>query len=215
MYFTYREENRTFQDFGLYQSLGATVTGLAEPEVVPTVVVTYGTLQALGVQPEFGRWFSQADDTPGSPETVILTYGYWQRRFGGDPSVVGRTLTIDTEPHTVIGVMPAGFDFRNKPDLILPQRFEREANADQARMLAIQWRRCARSKADNGVSSDTCRASHPGGESQRSTVGCDNQRATTWPQRLRAWAQPTIHDEPATRCPLPGRLEFSTGLIVG
>jgi len=160
MYFTYREENRTFQDFGVYQSLGATVTGLAEPDVVPTLVVTYGTLQALGVQPKFGRWFSQADDTPGSPETVILTYGYWQRRFGGDPSVIGRILTIDQHPHTVIGVMPAGFDFRNKPDLILPQRFERDklflggfsydgiarlkpgvtlqqANADQARMLAI------------------------------------------------------------------------------
>jgi putative ABC transport system permease protein len=128
--------------------------------VVPTLVVTYGTLQALGVQPKFGRWFSQADDTPGSPQTVILNYAYWQRRFGGDPSVVGRTLTIDTEPHVVIGVMPAGFDFRNKPDLILPERFERDkvflgqfgfqgiarlksgvtlqqADADQARMLAI------------------------------------------------------------------------------
>ncbi len=126
MYFTYREENRTFQDFGVYRSRGATVTGLAEPDVVPTLVVSYGTLQALGVQPKVGRWFSQADDTPGSPETVILNYGYWQRRYGGDPSVVGRTLTIDQHPHTVIGVMPAGFDFRSSPDLILPQRLERE-----------------------------------------------------------------------------------------
>ena len=160
MYFTYREESRTFQEFGLYTNSGASVTGVAEPEVVPALFVTYGTLQALGVQPKVGRWFSQADDTPGSAETVILTHGYWQRRFGGDPSVVGRTLTVDTRPHTVIGVMPAGFDFRNKPDLILPQRLERdqlflggfsfqgiarlkpgvtlqEANADQARMLAI------------------------------------------------------------------------------
>jgi putative ABC transport system permease protein len=166
MYFTYREENRSFQDFGLYQGYGATVTGLAEPDVVPAVLVTYGTLQALGVQPKIGRWFSQADDTPGSPQTVILNYNYWQRRFGGDPSVVGRTLTINTDPHMVIGVMPAGFDFSaNKPDLILPQRLERDklflgqfafrgvarlkpgvtlqqANADLARMLAIwltQW----------------------------------------------------------------------------
>jgi len=160
MYFTYREENRTFQDFGLYRSAGATVTGLAEPDVVPTLSVTYGTLQALGVPPKLGRWFSQADDTPGSPQTVILNYGYWQRRFGGDPSVLGRTLTIDTEPHTVIGVMPAGFEFVNNPDLILPQQLERDkvflgqlsypgiarlkpgvtlqqANADLARMLAI------------------------------------------------------------------------------
>jgi putative ABC transport system permease protein len=144
----------------LYRNSGATVTGLAEPDVVPTVEVTYGTLQALGVRPQYGRWFSQADDTPGSPETVILTYGYWQRRFGGDASVVGRTLTIDTRPRTVIGVMPAGFDFRNNPDMILPERLDRatlslgefsnqgiarlkpgvtlqQANADQKRMLAI------------------------------------------------------------------------------
>ena len=53
-----------------------------------------------------GRWFSQTDDMPGSPETVMLTYGYWQRRFGGDTSIVGRTLTIDSRPRTVIGVMP-------------------------------------------------------------------------------------------------------------
>jgi predicted permease len=160
MYFTYREENRTFQDIGLYASAGSTVTGLAEPDVVPSISVTYGTLQALGVPPKFGRWFSQMDDTPGSPETVILTYGYWQRRFGGDPSVVGRTLTIDTQPRTVIGVMPAGVDFRNNPDLILPLQLDRaqlflgpfsfqgiarlkpgvtlqQANADQARMLGI------------------------------------------------------------------------------
>jgi putative ABC transport system permease protein len=161
MYFTYREESRTFQNFGLYARNGATVTGLGEPDVVPTLVVTYGTLQALGVQPKLGRWFSQADDTPGTPETVILNYGYWQRRFGADPAVVGRTLTIDQHPRTVIGVMPSGFDLKNnQPDLILPQRLERnkaflgqfgwqaiarlrpgvtlqQANADQARMIAI------------------------------------------------------------------------------
>jgi putative ABC transport system permease protein len=163
MYFTYREQNQTFQEIGLYENGGATVTGLAEPDVVPTLVVTYGTLQALGVQPKFGRWFSKTDDTPGSPQTVILSYAYWQRRFGADPSVLGRTVTIDTEPHVVIGVMPAGFDFRSNPDLILPERLDRnklflgpfdyqviarlkpgvtlqQANADQARMLAI-WLR--------------------------------------------------------------------------
>jgi hypothetical protein len=80
----------------------------------------------LGVKPLLGRWFSQADDAPGSPETVILTYGYWQRRFGGDKSIVGRTLTIDSKPHTVIGVMPREFRFQRDPELILPQRFERD-----------------------------------------------------------------------------------------
>ncbi len=160
MYFTYREENRSFQDIGLWSSGGATVTGLAEPEQPRALSVTFGTLQALGIQPILGRWFSQADDTPGSPETVILTYGYWQRRFGGDRSVIGRTMAIDGTPHSVIGVMPADFSFRNSPELILPQRFDRnkiflgnfsyqgiarlkpgvtfqQANADIARMLGI------------------------------------------------------------------------------
>ena len=160
MYFTYREENRTFQQVGLWQSDGASVTGIAEPELPRALIVTYGVLDALGVPPLLGRWFSQADDTPGSPETVILTYGYWQRRFAGDQTIVGRSLTVNGKPHIVIGVMPEGFQFQHDPELILPRMLERDklylgefshngiarlkpgvtleqANADQARMLGI------------------------------------------------------------------------------
>jgi predicted permease len=160
MYFTYREENRSFEQFGLWSSGGASVTGTAEPELPRALFVTYGVLDAVGVTPLLGRWFSQADDTPGSAETVMLSYGYWQRRFAGDTSIVGRTLTIDSRPHTVIGVMPKEFRFARDPELILPQRFQRnqqflgpfgslaiarlkpgvtieQANADVARMLGI------------------------------------------------------------------------------
>src|SRR5262249_37617633 len=85
MYFTYRDESRTFQNIGLWSTGGQSVTGIGEPEQVRTAFVTYGTLQALGVQPKLGRWFSEADDTPGTPgpDPVILTYGYWQRPVGG------------------------------------------------------------------------------------------------------------------------------------
>ncbi len=114
MYFTYRDENRTFQHFGVWSSNGARMTGTAEPELPRTLVVTYGVLDTLGVNPLFGRWFSQADDTPGTPETVILTYGYWQRRFGGDQSIIGRILTINSKPTTVIGVMPREFRFHTR-----------------------------------------------------------------------------------------------------
>lgn len=160
MYFTYREQNRTFQQFGLWESNGASVTGIAEPEMPRALMVTHGVLDTVGVQPLLGRWFSQADDTPGSPETVILSFGYWQRRFAGDRSIVGRTLTINSKPHTVIAVMPEEFRFERDPELILPLRFERKtlylgefgyngiarlkpgvslkrANADLARMLGI------------------------------------------------------------------------------
>ncbi|HZM93538.1 MAG TPA: ABC transporter permease [Vicinamibacterales bacterium] len=125
MYFTYREENRVFQYFGIWYVRGASLTGIAEPEQPRALFVTHGVLDALGVKPLLGRWFSEADDTPGSPETVMLTHGYWQRRFGGDTSIVGRTLTIDSRPRAVIGVMPADFRFQGDPELILPQRFER------------------------------------------------------------------------------------------
>ena len=160
MYFTYREENRSFEQFGVWSSSGVRVTGVAEPELPRALFVTYGVLDAVGVKPLLGRWFSQTDDAPGSPETVMLTYGYWQRRFGGDTSIVGRTLTIDSRPRTVIGVMPEAFRFQRDPELILPQRFERsaqflmnfsyqgiarlkpgvtieQANADVARLLGV------------------------------------------------------------------------------
>jgi cell division protein FtsX len=163
MYFTYREENQSFQRFGLWSLRAVSVTGAGEPDLPRALMVTYGVLDALDVPPLLGRWFSQADDTPGSPETVILTHDYWQRRFGGDRSIIGRVMTINLQPHTVIGVMPEAFRFQRDPVLILPQRFERsrvnlgtfayqgiarlkpgvtmaQANADLARLLGV-WLR--------------------------------------------------------------------------
>lgn len=103
------------------------MTGVRNPEQVRTLRVTDGTLQAVGVQPALGRWFSPEDDTPGTPETAILMYGYWQRALGSDPSIVGRTLTVDARPRDVVGVMPEGFRFLDvDADLIVPLRFDRE-----------------------------------------------------------------------------------------
>src|SRR5215472_4770035 len=161
---TYAENNQTFQEFGIWSPRVAAVTGLGSPEQVNTLLVTRGILPALGVQPALGRWFSRADDQPGAPETVILSTGYWQRRFGGDESVIGRMVTIDARPREVIGVMPArfsfrGFSFQVPADLILPSQLDlaqpqpdfgwvalarlkphatlAQANADVARMLPI------------------------------------------------------------------------------
>ena len=165
MYFTYREENQTFQDFGLAASGGASITGMGEPEQVRDMQTTYGTMQALGVQPVMGRLFTEADDTPGSanPDVVILSYGYWQRHFGGDKSVLGRGMIVDSTPRQIVGVMPAGFRFLDvEPELFTTARFDRsrvflgnhylhgvarlkpgvtlqQANADLGRMLEI-WK---------------------------------------------------------------------------
>src|SRR5262249_32834895 len=87
LYFTYREDGRTFEDVGLWTSGTASVTGLAQPEEIRTLVVTDGVLPLLRAQPMLGRVFSKTDDTPGSPDTVVLTAGYWRAKFGADPSI--------------------------------------------------------------------------------------------------------------------------------
>jgi putative ABC transport system permease protein len=161
-YFTYREEGRSFDDIGLWQSWSTTVTGLAEPERVDTLAVTDAVLPLLAIQPLHGRLFVPDDDQPHHAQTVILSYGYWQRRFGSDPAAIGRSLTINGRPCEIIGVMPESFRFLDRhPDLFLPLQLDRndvfvgnfsyqalarlkpgvtieQANADVARMLPMQ-----------------------------------------------------------------------------
>jgi len=125
-YLTYRDENRTFEHIGLWADRAASVTGAGDPERVQTLMVTDGTLQAVRVQPAIGRIFNHEDDTPGSPERIILTYAYWQRKFGGDRSVIGRSPTIDGRPREVIGVLRQSFKLlRSNPALLAPLRFDR------------------------------------------------------------------------------------------
>lgn len=161
-YFIFREQNRTFQTFGAYTGNSSTVTGKGDPEKVDSLLVTYGVLPALGVPPALGRSFNESDELMGSPETVLLSYGYWQRKFGGDRSMLGRSIRVDGKASEVIGVMPEGFRFldRGEPALFMPLKIDRskaflgnfsypavarlrpgatleQANADVARMLPI------------------------------------------------------------------------------
>ncbi|PWU10610.1 MAG: multidrug ABC transporter substrate-binding protein, partial [Terriglobia bacterium] len=160
-YFIYREANRTFQDIGLWNDDSVNVVGLAEPEQVRALGVTDGILSILGVRPVMGRAFSRKDDLPGNPETVILSYDYWQRKFGGNTSALGRRIMIDGKAREVIGVLPRGFRFLDRnPAMLLPFQFDRnktllgnfsyqavarlkpgvtleQANADVARMIPL------------------------------------------------------------------------------
>jgi predicted permease len=126
-YFIYREGSRTFEDVGLYRDDSVTVTGLGAPEHLAAVFVTDGVLPILGVRPLVGRWFTRADDQPGSLDTVVLTYGYWERKFGGSRSVIGKTLDIDGKPYSIIGVLPKRFQFLSDENLamLLPLPLDR------------------------------------------------------------------------------------------
>ncbi len=127
-YFIYREQGKTLQDIGLYQSDSVSVTGVAEPERVPALNVSDGTLPLLGIPPLLGRTFTREDDSFGAPKTVVLTYGYWRHKSGGDPSVLGKTLIVDGESRQIIGVMPQRFRFLNQDDLALFMPFQFERN---------------------------------------------------------------------------------------
>ncbi len=104
LYFTYLDENRTFQTLGLWSTGTASVTGSANPEEVRTLNVSDGTLQTLGVPPMIGRWFCERRDErrirTGASDTAMLTFGYWQRRYGGDRAVVGRRVMVNARPRT-------------------------------------------------------------------------------------------------------------------
>jgi predicted permease len=126
MYFTFAEQNRSFQSFGVWTAGTANVTGVAKPEQVRTASITDGVLQTLNVAPAVGRWLLYADQNPHGARAVMLSYGYWQRRFGGDRSVIGRNITVDAQPREIVGVMPRGFRLVNADfDVIVPLAFDR------------------------------------------------------------------------------------------
>jgi predicted permease len=161
MYVTYDQHNHSFQAMGVWANGLANVTSMGKPEQVRNIGVTDGVLEALRVSPAVGRWLTSEDQVPNGPRNLMLGYGYWQQRFGGSRSVIGRTIRVDERPWQIVGVMPRGFrvvdtDF----DLLMPLRFPRanlvlagfgyhgigrlkpgvtiaQANADIARMLPI------------------------------------------------------------------------------
>jgi putative ABC transport system permease protein len=164
-YLTYRDEAKTFEDTGMWDTTAVTITGAGDPERVEAMLVTDGTLGLLRVRPILGRRFTSDDDSPRTPERVMLAHGYWARKFGSDPSVIGRQITVDGKPREIIGVLPPDFRFPSAhPQLFLPLRLDRaqvfvgnfsytgiarlkpgvtiaQANADVARMIPLVMQR--------------------------------------------------------------------------
>ena len=92
-----------------------TVTGAGTPERVSGLRVTHQLLPMLGATPVAGRLFHSGEDVPGAAATVVLSHGYWQRRFAGRPDIVGQSVTIENAPHTVIGVVSPEFPLVRQP----------------------------------------------------------------------------------------------------
>ncbi|NYF53498.1 ABC transporter permease [Tunturiibacter gelidoferens] len=113
MYAEWKKQNRSYSSLALAQGIrvGLSGSGGQLPEKLRSALFSWDMLRTLGVQPALGRDFTQADDSPTANGTVLLSWGLWKRRFGGDPGILNQTIELDAAPFTVIGVMPAWFDF--------------------------------------------------------------------------------------------------------
>jgi putative ABC transport system permease protein len=114
----WRDMNHSFAELSGWRSLLFTITGRGEAEQVHGSQVSGNFFRMLGVGPVIGRDFSSEDEKPGSEQVAILTYALWQRRYGGDPSVIGKSILLDEKPYTIIGILPRSFSlFGVAPDL--------------------------------------------------------------------------------------------------
>jgi predicted permease len=123
-------QNHVFEDTALALGDNLTLTERSKAIKVDVIHATSALLPMLGAKPMLGRVFLPEENLPGKPETVVLTYGFWQREFASDPNIVGRAITLDGHPHTVVGVLSPGFRLNHevistvagieKPELFMP-----------------------------------------------------------------------------------------------
>ncbi|MEO8361978.1 MAG: ABC transporter permease, partial [Vicinamibacteria bacterium] len=131
-YRDYKDRSRLFEDFALVGGGEALMQTKSDSELIRSGNVSANFFSFLGVEPILGRQFNASEDVPGAPGVVMLNYDLWQRQFGGDPSVVGRAITLDGRPFEVIGVLPRDFElyvpaesfFIKRPQIWRPARID-------------------------------------------------------------------------------------------
>ena len=104
----WKARSRSFEDMGALEERGYRLLGQDAPEIVNGALVTTGVLRALRTRPAMGRIFRDDDDRPGAAKVALISEGFWRRRFGGDPGIIGKTIELNAEKHTVVGVLAAG-----------------------------------------------------------------------------------------------------------
>jgi putative ABC transport system permease protein len=116
----WRDQSRSFESMEGTRSTGLSLTGAGDPELLTARMATAGLFPLLGVEAREGRTFLPEEDKAGSAPVVMLTYGLWQRRFGGSREIIGKPITLDSRPYTVVGVLPPGFQLLQPADVFVP-----------------------------------------------------------------------------------------------
>ncbi|MGI9105207.1 MAG: ABC transporter permease [Pyrinomonadaceae bacterium] len=116
----WREQNQVFEQVAAFRNANYVLTGVGEPERLDGRQVSHGFFPALGVTPAMGRNFSPEEDKPGATPAALISHGFWQRRLGGDASVIGKTLLLNNESFTVVGILPQTFEWQSPVDVFAP-----------------------------------------------------------------------------------------------
>jgi len=165
-YFTMREQAQTFRQIAAFSTSGVNWTGTDRPQQLTATRVTASFFPLLGIAPLYGRTFRPEEDTPRAGAVVVLSYALWQRRFGGDPSILGKTIRLDREAALVIGIMPRRFDFPKGAELWLPFRLDETEQRQRQKLVLVS----IVARAREGVS-----AARIAGEANRLTRIVENE----------------------------------------
>src|SRR5476649_551774 len=136
----WKARTHAFADIATFSGRSLTLSDTVEPERFTGATVTWNMFPMIGVQPILGRQIRQEEYTPGGPRVVLLSHGVWQRRYASDPSVIGRVITVNGNPHTIIGVMPPKFQFPESAQLWIPQTPIEYVSPRSARTLQVMAR---------------------------------------------------------------------------
>jgi len=137
----WRERTHSFEGVAAFQSGPANLAGQGEPVAVPAMQVSPAFFSILGVAPLIGRTFTADEETPGRERSVVLSYGLWQTRFGGDRAALGKRILLFSAPATIVGVMPATFSWPDsKPELWVPLPLDRDPGGRSGRFLQVVGR---------------------------------------------------------------------------
>jgi putative ABC transport system permease protein len=116
----WRSQNHVFEKIGVYNRASYNLTGVGEAERIVTGQVSADLFQVMRVNPGWGRVFTNEEDQPGGPPVVVLSYGLWQRRFGGQTSIINQPIMLNGKAYTVIGVMPQSFQYPSRVEMWVP-----------------------------------------------------------------------------------------------
>ncbi|HXZ19324.1 MAG TPA: ABC transporter permease, partial [Candidatus Acidoferrales bacterium] len=143
-YLDYRDRNRSFAQTGAHEGAGFNLTGEGNPLRVNAAAVTASVFQLLGVPPRLGRVFTAEEERNGGAAVAVLSYSLWQRHYGADPGILGKTIKLDEKPYLVLGVMPPSFHFPSdgaplseRPDLWVPEVFAPDRLKDRLREFGV------------------------------------------------------------------------------